>query len=163
MRLLPTLALICLLGLGGCSYTFRVEAVMVDGRLAFVPDTASRGRAKCVSHVMVMDAAAPTADSHAEGSQTAHVWRDHGGYACTDRFPLFYGEALNGEDDAGTSASGEVAAQPLREGVIYVVMIASGAMGYGGGRFRLLPDGRVENLRQPVLIGEDAPLVTPRL
>ena len=44
---------------------------------------------------------------------------------------------------------------------VQAVMITSGATGYGGGRFRLPGDGRVENLGPPKLMGEDAPLVTP--
>lgn len=161
MRALRILALICLLPLSGCSYAFDVQAVMIDGRLAFVPAPQFRKPA-CISRVMIRDEGAPTAQSFEAWMQTAHAWVDEGGYECTDRFPLFYGEALKGEHPAGTRGSGEVAAKPLRVGTIYEVMITSGATGYGGGRFRLLPDGRVENLGRPMLIGEDAPLVTPQ-
>ena len=160
MRALRILAPIFLLGVSGCSYAFDVQAGLIDGRLAFTPTPQLRKPA-CVSRVMIRDESAPTANSFETWMQTAHVWVDQGGYECIDRFPLFYGEALKGEIPTGTRGPTEVPAKPLRVGTIYEVMIISGATGYGGGRFRLLPDGRVENLGRPVLTGEDARLVTP--
>lgn len=160
MRAFRALALICLLGLSGCSYGFDVQAVIIDGRLAFVPGP--RGaKPDCVSRVMVRDEDAPVAATYDAWIRSAYAWADQGGYGCADRFPLFYGEALKGEDSAGAGISDEVAAKPLRAGVIYEVMITSGATGYGGGRFRLRSDGGVENLGPPMLTGEDTPLMTP--
>lgn len=159
MRVLSTFALICLLALTGCSYSFDVRAVMIDGRLAFVPAPQSR-KAECISRVMVREEGPPAAQTF-EAWMQSDLWVDQGGYDCTDRFPLFYGEALKGNDVGRSTPSREVAPKALRVGTIYEVMIVSGATGYGGGRFRLLPGGRVENLGRPVLIGEDAPLMTP--
>lgn len=162
MRAFRTLALIGLLGLSGCSYTFDVRAVMIDGRLAFMPGPRIR-KPECVSGVMVRDEAPLVGETFADWRQATYVWIDEGGYHCADRFPVFYGQVLTGEDTARTGGFEEVAPRPLRVGAIYEVMIGSGATGYGGGRFRLLPDGRVENLGRPTLQGEDAPLVTPRV
>lgn len=159
MRALHILALICLLGLGGCSYRFDVRAVMIDGRLAFV-STGRFPKPDCISRVMIRDVEAGTAQTYAAWMQTAFAWVDEGGYDCTDRFPLFYGEPLKGEDADRPVPATEVAPKELRVGAIYEVMIISGATGAGGGRFRLLPDGRVENLGRAMLTGEDAPSVT---
>jgi hypothetical protein len=159
MRVSLLFGLICLVGLGGCSFRFDVQAVMIDGRLAFVPGGRS-SKPECISQVVVRDEAAPTAESYAAWMEAAYVWVDLGGYQCTDRFPLFYGEPLKGEDPDRTGDFREVSPKALRVGAIYEVMVIAGGSGSGGGRFRLLPDGRVENLGRPMLIGEDAPLVT---
>lgn len=111
---------------------------MIDGRLAFLPEAGSRGRAKCVSRVVV-GPAEPTA-----GGARSAMWHDAGGHDCADRFPVFYGQALKGEDEAPVVP--EVAPQALQPGVVYEVMVTAGATGSGGGRFRLTADGQVENL-----------------
>lgn len=138
MSWIRVIAFAGLLTLSGCSYSYDVEAVMIDGRLAFVPDAASRGRAKCVSHVVV----APV--EPAAGGARSAVWHDAGGHDCADRFPIFYGEPLKGED--GTPVAPEVAPQALRPGVVYEVVVTAGTTGYGGRKFRLTADGQVENL-----------------
>ena len=161
MRVLPLLSLIGLLALGGCSDTFDVRAVMTDGRLTFVADGPSRGRARCVSHVAVMVAEASPSSGHGPYEawrQRAYAWVDQGGYGCDDRFPIVYGQALKGEDVRSSGPTFEdVAPKALEVGRVYIVMVTVDATGYGGGSFRLLPDGTVENLGPAVLIGEDGP------
>jgi len=146
MRSLRVLALISLLGLSGCSYSFDVRAVMIDGRLAFVAEGPSSGQAKCVTSVRVLP---QDYEPGREGepteawAQRAYAWSDHGDYDCDDHFPIFYGAPLKGTDESGLP---DVAAKPLRVGTIYEVSAVAGATGYGAGRFTLLPDGSVENL-----------------
>ncbi len=138
--------MVCLLAVGGCSYTFDVRAVMIDGRLAFVADGPSRGRAKCVTRIAVLAEerdSATEAESVEARNRRAYAWRDGGGYDCGNRFPIFYGELFEGQNEAGLP---DVAAEPLRVGTAYEVSAVAGSTGYGGGRFRLLADGRVENL-----------------
>lgn len=142
------ITLVCLLGLSGCSYGFDVRAVMIEGRLAFVADGATRGQAKCVSHIQVLPEDYPAGrdgESTEAWAERAYAWNDYGGYDCDDRFPIFYGAPLKGQDEARWR---DVVAKPLRVGVTYDVSAVAGATGYGGGQFRLLPDGGVENLRR---------------
>lgn len=62
---------------------------------------------------------------------------------CANKFPLPYGYRLRGEHQMETE---EVAAKPLRRETIYEITATTGATGYGGGRFIIHADGRVENL-----------------
>ena len=62
---------------------------------------------------------------------------------CANRFPLPYGARLKGEHQ---NDSGIVKAKPLLREVVYEVTTTTGATGYGGGRFIIHADGRVENL-----------------
>lgn len=89
--------------------------------------------------------------------QRAYAWVDEGGQDCVDRFPVVYGRALRGVDaDPSPTSAEEVEPKTLQVGAVYNVFITAGATGYGGGRFRLLSDGTVENLGPALLIGEDA-------
>jgi len=107
-----------------------------------------RGGADCVRHVEVR-----------EDNGSGAVWQQSIAYAdaCVNKFPLMYGQFLRGHPQVydsggvpdamvGTPAP-SVAAKKLRVGVIYTVSTTTGATGYGCGRFRIGPDGRVENLR----------------
>lgn len=161
MSWIRTVVFAGLLTLAGCSYRYDVEAVMIDGRLAFVPNAASRGRAKCVSHVMVMpvqETRRADGESDAEWERRIYAWNDYAGYDCDDRFPIFYGQPLKGE---GGPDRPDVASQPLRPGVVYEVLISAAATGYGGGRFRLSADGAVENLPGLSSSADPEPVVTP--
>ena len=160
MRALRLLASIALIGLSGCSYGFDVSAVLMDGQVTFVVDRGARSRPKCVSSIQVRaeQLRGLEGETVEEWAQRAYAWRDEGGYECEDRFPVVYGRALKGVYDGGPIL-GDVAAKPLRVGTIYEVTVHSGATGYGAGRFRLLPDGRVEYLGRASppsgLTGED--------
>jgi hypothetical protein len=142
MRWVGILVLAASMALSGCSYTYAVKAVMLDGRLAFVVDPASRERPRCVSRVSVVL-------EHVEGSESSDdptFWDNAGGYDCEDVFPVFYGVPLAGAR-ASAPAVDERPARRWEPGRTYQVVVVAGATGYGGGRFRVHPDGRVENLQ----------------
>lgn len=148
MAAFRTLAYACLLALGSCTHAHDIEAVIIDGRLAFRPTPEMLIHARCVSRVEVMPATrTPPTEVKARTAWTrkTYAWLDHGGHDCDDGFPVFYGEALKGVGEGGALRV-EVAPKPLETGVIYSVRITAGAAGYGQGRFRLLEDGTVENL-----------------
>lgn len=148
MAALRLFAFACLLVLGGCSYGYEIEAVMIDGRLAFRPTPEAGDRAKCVSRVEVMPveyAPFDEREAHAAWARKTYAWLDHGGHDCADGFPVFYGAALKGVGEGGALRV-EVEPKALRVGVIYSVNITAGATGHGYGRFRVRADGTVENL-----------------
>lgn len=143
MAALRLFAIACLLVLGGCTHAHAIEAVMIDGRLAFQPSPELFSHARCVSRVDV--APVQKGGTHAVRPQRLYAWLDHGGHNCVDRFPVFYGVALKGVGEGGV-LGGEVLPRPLQPEVVYEVRITAGANGHGVGRFRLLQDGTVENL-----------------
>lgn len=127
------LAVAGLILLGSCSYTFDIEARMIDGKVTFVvaPDSRSKPGNSCVGTIMVAD-------------DEGIVWQDHVGQPCATRFPVVYGLPLRGVADP-EFADLKTGPRPLRTGVVYDVM-ANVGIGYGEGRFRLTEDGRVETL-----------------
>ncbi|MGH6614183.1 hypothetical protein [Sphingomonas sp.] len=146
-------ALACLLLLGSCSYTYELLATVINGRLAFVVDPTSRKTPTCINAIDVVahDEArareAPGDDPSLIGSGT--FWSERVGFDCVDQFPILYGALLKGRPRLTDQQRGSVAAKPLRIGVIYDVIVVTGATGYGGGAFRILPDRRVVNVRPP--------------
>lgn len=62
---------------------------------------------------------------------------------CTNTFPLAYGAGLKGNPNPDWEKIGP---KPLLREVVYDISTTTGATGYGGGRFIIHPDGRVENL-----------------
>jgi hypothetical protein len=146
-------AVVCLLMLGGCSYSYDILAKMIDGRLTFVVSPNSfRKPASCLTMVMV--AQDPQSDGqtgpNGEG-EVGHegiVWWDEVGRECSTRFPVTYGVRLAGSPRSLEAAARQIDAKPLRPGIIYEVHITSGSTGYGVGRFRLVPNGGVENIPQ---------------
>ena len=142
--------ILCMLALSGCSYTYDVQARVVDGRLMF--DANPQWGADCVRRVEVT----PESDEGLAGKGV--IWEQSISYddACENRFPIAYGKPLSGRPhvydsggvpDAmvGTPAS-SVAAKKLRTGVIYTVSTTTGATGYGCGRFRIGSNREVQNL-----------------
>jgi hypothetical protein len=63
---------------------------------------------------------------------------------CANEFPLPYGVPLKGTHQQN---SNRVAAKPLHRGAVYEISTTSGATGYGGGKFIIGSDGRVQNLK----------------
>jgi hypothetical protein len=125
--------------LTGCSYDYTVNAVVLDGRLAFVVAPTSRQSPDCYRQVTVRN-------------DQATLWQETvaDDDACENRFPIFYGAALNGRPML--DASGRVPewatsrrSRPLQRGVWYEINATSGSTGYGRGRFRISAEGRVEN------------------
>lgn len=138
--------ILCQLALSGCTYSYDVQAEVSKGRLTF--NANPQWGADCLRRVDVR--------SDMDGGRA--VWEqsishdDH----CENRFPITYGEPLRGRPDAsnsdgdpdvmiGTLAS-SVTAEKLRVGVIYTISTTTGTTGYGCGRFRIEPNGHVQNL-----------------
>ena len=82
----------------------------------------------------------------ARTAQGEEHWFDRASYDCKNPFPIFYGESLKGGPPESGPQYAIINAKPLKVGIIYSVSTTTGATGYGGGRFRLRPDGAVENL-----------------
>jgi hypothetical protein len=151
MLLVRALVIASILFLGGCSYAYDIEAAIIDGRLTFIVDPTSRPKPSCLTRIEV---SAEDRQSRAEAEPGDNVqlvdggvvWSNSVGYDCQTSFPIAYGVALRGEPRDPTQEGREVAAKQLIPGVIYEVSATAGATGYGGGRFRLTADGRVENL-----------------
>lgn len=151
--LLPLLAVT----LGSCSYTYDLKAVVVGGRLAFVVDPKSRHDAFCINAIDVIASGGVRAKA-ARGDDASRVrygtfWHERLDYKCTDEFPIFYGQRLKGKQGPSDQAIETVAAKPLNIGVVYEVTTTTGATGYGGGAFKLLPDRTVINVPTPPLAG----------
>jgi|SRR5690348_16674482 hypothetical protein len=145
---------VALVALASCSYVYKLRAVAVGGRLAFVVDPSSHRRPKCVRSVsVVIDDDGPRA-TPAPGDDKALVL--NGGVyweqtvavdECPNPFPVVYGAALKGVPfDYGDGRTSSVAAKPLRPGFVYEVDTSSRGSGYGTGWFRIRMDGRIENL-----------------
>jgi len=138
--------------LSGCSYTYDILAVAINGHLAFIVDPKSRKQPDCIYSIHVdTDQAArakPIAGDDAQlVSRGVFWWKDYAVDACANPFPIFYGQKLRGQTFVyGGKSEKPVEAKPLIIGVVYEVAAASSGSGYGGGRFRILPDRRIENL-----------------
>lgn len=152
MKVLRGLLCVGLLLVGSCSRTFEITPKMIDGQLTFIDE---RTPDRCVSSVMVMKMASDAApdESHDRWRARTTAWVDYGGYGCDDRLPLVYGQALRG--NAEGSSESEVAPALLEVGEVYVVAVGSGATAMGSANFRMLADGRVEELPRAGLTGED--------
>jgi hypothetical protein len=73
-------------------------------------------------------------------------WKDYSVDACPNRFPIFYGQKLEGKPAAyDGQPSSSVDAKPLKLGVTYNVFM-QGDGSNGTGRFRIRADGTLENL-----------------
>jgi len=135
--------------LSGCSYVYDLLAVVHDGHVMFVVDSDSPSHPDCVRTIEVVSVqrrsveAAPGDDRTRTGYGT--VWRDEVEYEdeCENQFPFAYGHRLNGTQ---RPHHGLVQPKPLTRNVVYEVTTQTGATGYGGGRFIIRADGRVENL-----------------
>jgi len=143
------IAVLLPVALGGCSYGYDLLAEVRDGHLIFVVDPASTQRPSCLRYIDV------TADITAIGSDgkpydpapgTHTAWLENIEYDddCLNKFPLVYGKKLGGHHRPEGPL---IAPKPLQREVIYSVTTTTGATGYGGGRFIIHANGRVENLK----------------
>lgn len=135
------LMLVSTFTMAGCSYTYEVQAVLVQGQVAFVPK--SRGwfesTPRCVNAIIV---SAGFSRSSPLGSDV--IWENYRTPSeCANRFPIKYGLPLSGEHMVQIS---DRSARPLIAGVVYIVETQSEGSGYGTGRFTMTPQGRVQNL-----------------
>jgi len=147
-----------LLTLGSCSYAYSLEAVVIDGRLAFVVAPWSERSASCINGIEVeIGDGGPTAKP-APGDDARLVngdvywWEFLAVDSCPNPFPIFYGQPLRGApfiyEDGKPST---VAAKPLVIGHVYSVSTTGSGSGAGGGWFRITADGRVENWKRDPL------------
>lgn len=144
--------------LSGCSYAYDIIAVVQNGRLTFIVDPESKYRQpSCLRQIEVTAQSGPH-PAPAAGDDALRVgygtyWSASVGYddACANRFPIPYGSPLEGKIRAD---QGKVAPKPLLREVEYEVSTTTGATGYGGGRFIIHANGRVENLPHAELIDD---------
>ncbi len=128
-------------------------AVVIGGNLAFVVDPQSEKQPRCIRtiHVETDQAvrakAAPNDDAQLV-KNGVFWWKDFAVEAsCPNSFPIFYGQSLKGQPFVYDGMiQRPVEAKPLVIGVVYEVSATSSGSGYGGGRFRILPNRRIENL-----------------
>ncbi len=149
--LLPLLSI----AVASCSYGYDVRAVVIGGRLAFVVDPKSRHDASCINAIDVI-ASGGVAARAAPGDDASRVrygtfWHERLDYDCLDEFPVFYGQQFKGARRPLGQAIENVAAKPLKIGVVYEVTTTTGATGYGNGAFKILPDRTVVNVPLPAL------------
>ena len=131
--------------LSGCSYGYRVEAIYLEGGLAFSPaetDFWGDPDPDCFHDITV------SREESTEGDVTPGdriAWKRYfDSQPCANDFPVVYGAPL-----VGTPSSlsiHDVEAQPLEVGVIYIVQTGSETIGYGNGRFKLDENGMPINL-----------------
>ena len=128
--------------LGSCSYSYDVIAAVRNGQIVIDVGSASSHHPACLRRVEV---------SAEQGNNVA--WLESVSYHddCANKFPLPYGHRLGGKHEPD---SGEVAAKPLRRDTVYELTTTTGATGYGGGRFIVHADGRLENLPPKLLPSE---------
>ncbi|HUD89994.1 hypothetical protein [Sphingobium sp.] len=141
-----------LLLLIGCSYVYELQAIVLDGRLAFIVSPSSQRSADCIRSIDVSAEtnvrATPTFGDDRQLVKNGSFWQQATAIeACLNPFPVIYGTSLKGEP---FSYNGQqiraVRAKPLQVGVIYQVQTSGSGSGGGVGRFRILPNRRVENL-----------------
>lgn len=147
--LLPLLPLV----LGSCSYTYDLKAIVIGGRLAFVVDPKSPRDASCLNGISVIASGEAKAKA-APGDDISRVkygtfWYERLDYDCADEFPILYGQRFKGKRTPLGQVIEVVAAKPLRVGIVYEVTSTTGAGGYGGGAFKIMPDHTVLNVPAP--------------
>ncbi|WP_143084850.1 hypothetical protein [Novosphingobium sp. CF614] len=125
--------------LTGCSYSYDLIVEVRNGQVTIDVDPASPQHPTCLRRIEVS----------AEDERTAS-WQESASYDddCANKFPLPYGRRLLGTHQPD---SPQVAAKPLRRETIYEVTATTGATGYGGGRFIIHANGKVENLPPKLL------------
>lgn len=144
-RMLGAVAgVIASLALGSCSYSIDIVAKVIDGKVAFVSSDSSFD---CIANIMVTaeDGHAPEPEAGDDiglvKNGAAYWWTSSPVTECTTKFPVIYGHLVDRTKPA-------VAPKKLRVGVIYEVTTQGGGA-YGGGRFRIGADRRIENLPWP--------------
>lgn len=145
--------------LNGCSYDYQLKAVAIEGKLAFIVDPTSNRQPKCINGIIVDVDDGETARAEAVSGDDAGLvengafWWKSMEPDCQNPFPIFYGQALEGQRMVYEGIPGPnrgkpssiVEAKPLKRGVVYSVSTTSGATGYGGCYFRVTHDGHVES------------------
>jgi hypothetical protein len=118
----------------GCSKIYPLEAVFIDGRLAFTSDHRGPESAPyCLAWVTVAEESGRIVWSF--DAYEAYKDAEH----CGPNFPLIYGHAPKG-------AKTEVSAQRLVSGRRYFVSVSAGNSYEGAFRYRIRTISQVENL-----------------
>jgi hypothetical protein len=144
-------ALLLPFGMSGCSSVYDLRAVVLDGKVAFVPTEVDfRGDPDCIKFISVSanDGPPPTPE---EGDTIGLV--ENGTYwyqsfavtSCENPFPVVYGESLAGPP-FGENYPDVVKPKPLRVGVVYEVTTLSDGSAYGGGKFMINDQRKLVNL-----------------
>jgi hypothetical protein len=105
------------LALSGCSSAYPVEAVFISGKLHFVVEDKLNG---CLNDFRI----------ESEGGEV--MWAIEGNFRsfpCANNFPLAYGVTPVG-------LKSQVAAKPLKAGVLYKIEGSDGDRYYGAFRYR---------------------------
>lgn len=137
------------LSLSACSYSYDLRAVAKGGHVMFEVASDSKSQPDCLRQIAVetdeRTAISPAPGDDATRTGYGTVWHDSVDYddACANAFPIQYGANLKGRKQADR---GLVAPKRLNVGIVYVVSSTTGATGYGGGRFIVHADGRIQNL-----------------
>jgi hypothetical protein len=153
------IALVSLLALTGCSYTYELRAVVIDGHIAFIVDPNSDRQPDCIRSIYVETDEGVTAkpamgDDAGLVEHGAFWWKDTAVTECPNPFPIRYGQHLEGRPFAYQNrVTAGVEAKPLVIGVIYDVTTTSSGSGYGGCRFRIRADRTIENLPPDIAPG----------
>ena len=120
--------------LAGCSYSYDLIAVVRSGQVSIDVSPSSSRQPPCLRRIEV------SVEDEREAAWLESVSYDD---ACANKFPLSYGHRLRGKHQPD---SAEVGPKPLRRETVYEVTATTGASGYGGGRFIIRADGRIQNL-----------------
>ena len=137
--------------LTGCSYTYRIRADIISGKLVFVPNSTSIwGGPDCIRSVSVTavdgPAAKATKDDDPKYVALGHYWNKRLDVnSCNNKYPLIYGSKLRGLTYYKDNRY-NVEAKRLSRGVLYEIAIDSEGSGYGGGKFIIGHDGVVSNI-----------------
>ncbi|WP_235522881.1 hypothetical protein [Novosphingobium sp. Leaf2] len=140
------------MAVSGCSSVYDIRAKIIDGRLAFVAKTDFFGNPDCVRGISVATddgpAASPEAGDDVSAVRRGVYWEQtFSSPSCDNPFPVVYGARLSGPlfkyADGQTKS---VKAKPLVKGITYSVSAQSSGSAYGGGKFRITPEGKVINL-----------------
>lgn len=155
MRLSHLLISLVALSVTGCSSVYRVKAVVLAGRIAFIVDPQSRHQPSCVTDIDVI-ASGPARARPASGDDVSRVrygtfWHESVEDDCVDAFPIKYGQLLKGRARPFGSAIEVVAPKPLKIGIVYEVAIISPGSAYGSGAFKILPNRTLVNVPPPPL------------
>lgn len=120
--------------LAACSYVYSVEAVFIDGKLAFVSDeTKETGAPYCLISFKVSDAAGVAVWEF----DAYDLYKD--APKCGPNFPLRYGQAPKG-------AVTVTPAKPLKVGELYTIEGNAGNALEGSFRYQVKRITTVENL-----------------
>lgn len=138
--------------LGSCSSVYDITAKIVDGQVAFFADTDFFGNPDCIRSIAVEavdgpPATASSGDDEASVQRGVYWQKTFASPSCENPFPVRYGAELTGPPFIYADGKAKsVEPKPLLRGVTYNVSAESSGSAYGGGRFRIEDNGKIQNL-----------------